>query len=213
MKNLLSKVKMPGSKSKQKNKNSNNAESNSETNSKEDSKDGACSSSKEKDVSKPENPGASKNGDDIASCSNKKDIKFKDLKTITDLSLTDEGNSEEKVLDPVSSVESTKDQTVKESNSVTHPEGTSDSPKKEADPIESNGSIMEDSVRSVPAAQSMEQEGDAILKSSPTTNSDKNQVEVGVSKNESAETSTSNSDLRYTKYLQYILDVGRIFSP
>ena len=46
MKNLLSKVKMPGSKSKQKNKNGNDTASNSETSTKDDTNDSASSSVK-----------------------------------------------------------------------------------------------------------------------------------------------------------------------
>ena len=204
MKNLLKKVKMPGSKSKQKNKNSNNADSNSETNSKEDSKDGACSSTKEEDVSKPENPETSKNIKEIASGSNKNDIKSKDLNTIKDLTLTDPGNCEENILVPVSNVES-KDETAIEMNSVAHPEGTSDSPKIESAPIESNESVIKDSdnVKSVPTTQSLDQEGAAILEtSSKTTVADKTKSltkllnEASVSNEEPSALSRSNIDIR-----------------
>jgi hypothetical protein len=202
MKNLLKKVKMPGSKSKQKNKNSNNADSNSETNSKEDSKDGACSSTKEEDVSKTENPETSKNIEEIASVSNKNDIK--DLNTIKDLTLTDPGHCEENILVPVSNVES-KDETAIEMNSVTHPEGTSDSPKIESAPIESNESVIKDSdnVKSVPTTQSLDQEGAAILEtSSKTTVADKTKSltkllnEASVSNEEPSALSRSNIDIR-----------------
>merc|ERR1711981_406483 len=143
MKNLLSKVKMPGSKSKQKNKNSNNAPSSSEANSKDDTKDDATSSTNEGNLSKLDNPQTSKSVDEVPGSSQEKDMKFKDLKKINDISLADSENGEEKILDSVKNVEST-NQVSTESNSVENPEITCDSTKPESITKKSKESVIED---------------------------------------------------------------------
>jgi len=158
MKNLLSKVKMPGSKKK---KNSADASSNSETNSKDDSKDGASTSSKEDDAPKA---GASASSADV-------ELEKKMLN----------------LPKPESESESTK-QTNAASDSVTSSEENPKSTKNEQISTEITKSSVESSDRAStdPSVESPKQEDAVTTDNSSTSSTDKNENESSASNEESS---------------------------